>query len=313
MKGSTIAIGLGAIVLVAVTAPWIATTPPDLEEDVAGARLLPPLAHASAVQLRDGRTWILTDLDRVEGGWDGRRGGQPVRLVDGEIVGSPSPRAYLLGTDALGRDVAGRLVHGVRTSVLVAGFAVLLALLLGTGVGALTGLAGGWTDSLGMRAVDVLLSVPRLLLFLLLSSLFRPSVPLLVVVLGATTWPGLARLVRAEIVARRRSDLTLAARASGCSATRTVLLHLLPQAAPVIAVTAALRFADTIVLESALSFLGLGAPPPAVSLGGMIAVGRDQLRDAWWVAGWPVLALVLLVMTARSAASRVLSEPSSVT
>src|SRR6185436_3428148 len=160
--------------------------------------------------------------------------------------------------------------------------AVALSLLLGVLVGAVAGLAGGWTDAVLMRGVDVLLAVPRLLLFLLLAALLRPSLGLLVLVVGATTWPALARMVRAELLARRGSDMIAAARAAGCSPPRTVALHLLPQIAPLLAVSCALRFADTVVLEAALSFLGLGAPPPAVSLGGIVAMGREDVARAWW-------------------------------
>src|SRR5439155_15218410 len=138
------------------------------------------------------------------------------------------------------------------------------ALFVGVGVGALAGLAGGLWDEILMRGVDVLMSIPRLLLVLVCTALFRPSIPLLVLVLGGTTWTGLARMVRAETLSFRESTPAQAARAAGSSTPRLVLRHLVPQIAPLLVVFAALRFADTIVLESALSFLGLGAPPPAV-------------------------------------------------
>ncbi|PYQ10746.1 MAG: hypothetical protein DMH00_10170 [Acidobacteria bacterium] len=137
-----------------------------------------------------------------------------------------------------------------------------------------------------MGGVDVLRSVPRLLIYLVCASLFAPSTLLLVLVLGLTTWTSLARLVRAQILTLRKSDLAAASRAAGCTPWRTLLRHLLPQIGPVLVVATSLRFADTILLESALSLLGLGSPPPAV-----------------WIAAWPGLSLSAVVIALRSAAS----------
>ena len=145
------------------------------------------------------------------------------------------------------------------------------------------------------------MSVPRLLLVLVSAALFRPSNTTLVLVLGGTTWTGLARMVRAETLTFRRSSPALAARAAGSSTLRLIVRHLVPQIAPVLVVFAALRFADTIVLESALSFLGLGAPPPAVSLGDVLASGREALYEAWWVAAAPGALIAAIVLTVRSA------------
>ncbi len=302
------------IVVLGALGPSLAPLPPDLQEDVAGARLLPPWSRASAVTLDSGRVLVVTGLSRAGAGWEGWRAGRRVPLDDREVVSPPSGRLYVLGTDDLGRDLASRVFYGLRHSLFVATFSVVIALALGLAVGAASGLAGGWRDGLLMRGVDVLLAVPRLLVFLLLAALFRPSTGLLMLVLGGTTWPPIARLVRAEVLALRGSDLTRAARAAGCSPVRTAVFHLLPQVGPVVAVSAALRFADTILLESALSFLGLGAPPPAVSLGGIIASGRDHVGDAWWIVTWPAAVLAILVVVVRAAVSRMFrgAEPLSV-
>jgi len=302
------------IVALAAAAPWLAPRPPDLQEDVAGARYLPPLARAFALQTRPGRVRIVTDLRRGSGGWSYLRAGRREELADGDLVAPPSPRQYLLGTDALGRDLAGRLLYGTRHSLAIASLAVALALLLGVGVGSAAAVAGGRWDALIMRGVDVLMSIPRLLMVLLCAALFRPSTFLLVLILGATTWTGLARIVRGEMLALRGGDLELAARALGAPPARTILRHLVPQIIPVLVVGASLRLADTVLLESAVSLLGFGSPSPAVSLGGIMASGREALAEAWWIAAWPGLLLCVLVLTLRSAAASIFrtSDPPSV-
>ena len=299
---------LGILLALGVAAPWIAPRPPNLQEDVAGARLLPPLTRAHALQLEPERVRIVTHLRRTEGGWDFIRAGTGGAVEGRQLLSPPSPRFYLLGTDTLGRDLASRLLFGLRRSASVVALAVALSLLVGTAVGTFCGLAGGWTDAVLMRGVDLLLSIPRLLLFLLLATLFRPSGPLLILVLGATTWTGPARILRAETMSLRRGELLAAARAAGAPATRVWIRHLLPQLGPVLAVTAALRFADTLILESALSFLGLGAPPPAVSLGDILASGREPLNEGWWVVLWPGLLITTLVLALRSAVATLFSE-----
>src|SRR5207245_3085839 len=211
------------------------------------------------------------------GGWElDRRGARGVLAVS-DLAGGPGRRFAPRGTDTLGRDLVSRLLHGARHTVGLAALCVALALVVGIGAGASAGLAGGIWDSVLMRGVDVLMVIPRLLVVLVCTALFSPSLPLLVLVLGGTTWTGLARLVRAETLAFRESGLAQAARPAGAAAPRLVLRHLVPQIAPLLVVFAALRFADTIVLESALSFLGLGVPPPAVSLGDVLASGREAL------------------------------------
>ncbi len=292
---------LAAILLAALGAPWLAARPPDLQEDVAGARYLRPLTRAHAIRIEPHRIRIVTLLKKAPEGWEFVRAGRRERVAEGRLLAPPSPRFYLLGTDSLGRDLVSRLLHGARHSIGVTALSVALALFLGISVGSAAGLAGGWWDAVLMRGVDVLMSIPRLLLFLFCATVFRPSTFLLVVVLGATTWTGLARVVRAQMMSLRHSPLALAALASGCAPPRIVLHHLVPQIGPLIAVTASLRFADTILLESTLAFLGLGAPPPAVSLGGIIASGREALAEAWWIVAWPGVLISAVVLVLRSA------------
>lgn len=303
-----------AVLLLALAGPWIAPYPPDRQEDVAGARLLPPLTRAHAIPAPPHRTLIVTHLDRTPAGWAFDRAGRRETLAAAALAAPPAPRFYLLGTDTLGRDLLSRLLHGARHTVGLAILCVALALVVGVAAGASAGLAGGVWDQILMRGVEVLMTVPRLLLVLVCAALFDPSIPLLVLVLGGTTWTGLARLARAETMAFRESGPAQSARAAGATASRLLLRHLIPQIAPILAVFAALRFADTVVLESALSLLGLGAPPPAVSLGDVLASGRAALHEAWWVPAAPALLIVAIVLAVRSSTRGLarLQEPPSV-
>jgi peptide/nickel transport system permease protein len=291
------------LALAGLFAPWLASQPPDRQEDVAGARLLPPLTRAHLLHRDDQRTWIVTDLEERNAEFHFRRGGAPASLPAHRLTAPPAARLYLLGTDGLGRDLASRLLFGLRHALIIGGLSTLVALILGIGIGATAGLAGGFSDAIIMRSVDVVLALPRILVYLVVATLVPPSALALVLILGGTSWTELARLVRAELLTLRRSELAAAAHAVGATPARTLTRHLLPQLAPVVAVTLALRFADVVLLEAALSFLGLGAPPPAVSLGGMLAAGRDLLGQGWWVTLWPGGLIGLLVLALRGAAA----------
>jgi peptide/nickel transport system permease protein len=205
---------------------------------------------------------------------------------------------FLLGTDSLGRDLLSRLVWGARVS-LVAGFlAALVAIAIGGSVGLAAGFSGGRVDGLLMRATDGALAIPRLFLLLLLAALFRPTLATTVLLVGGTTWMAAARLVRGEALSIREREFVAAARAAGASPIRVAVHHVLPHAAAVLGVEAALRLGQAVLLEASLSFLGLGVPPPVSSWGGLIADGRDRLLDAWWIATWPGLALAGVVIAA---------------
>lgn len=285
-----------------MAAPALSPHPPDRQEDPAGARYLPPLTRAHMLAVGP-RAWVVTMLRRSEQGWTGLRGGLPVVVTDAQVSGPPAPRFYLLGTDSLGRDLLSRLLHAARHSMLVTALVVLLALIIGACVGMTAGWLGGWWDAFSMRLVDGLLCLPRLVVYLACAAVLRPSTPMLIVVLAATTWTGLARILRTEVMALRSGDMAMAARAAGCSTARIAARHLLPVMAPVLAVIASLRVADTILLESAVSFLGLGAPPPAVSLGGIIASARDGFPDSSWAVVWPGLVIIVMVAAVRHAAA----------
>ena len=216
-------------------------------------------------------------------------------LLGGRLLG-PS-LAHPLGTDSFSRDVLSRLLYGARLSLWIAALAVLLAVTLGTAVGLAAGLAGGWVDVLLMRAVDAALAIPRVFLLIVVLALWEQGgVVALILVLGVTGWFGTSRLVRAEVQSLKGRDFVLAARALGLPDGRIALRHVLPNVAAPIIVTAALGVGNTVLLEAALSFLGIGVRPPLPSWGNMIEEGQAFLATAPWQAIVPGLAVVGTVM-----------------
>lgn len=209
----------------------------------------------------------------------------------------PPGSGHLLGTDQFARDVLSRLLHGARVSLGIGVLAVALGVGAGTVTGALAGWKGGWLDALLMRTVDLVLSFPRLVLLILLVALLRPSIGLVIVLLGFIQWPVVARIVRAEVRGQREREFVEAGRALGFSESRLLLRHVLPNAMGPILVVAALGVGEAIILEAGLSFLGLGVQPPTPSWGGMVAEGRHHLLGGWWLATVPGLAIVLVVLS----------------
>lgn len=221
----------------------------------------------------------------------------PAVMHDVMAPSQPPGTAHLLGTDALSRDVLARTVHGARVSLGIAGIAVVVSIVLGTLVGALSGYAGGWIDTVTMRLVDAGLAIPRLIILLLLVLVWeRIPVVTLAVIIGATGWLGTSRMVRGEILRLRELDFVLAARALGASGPRIIFRHLIPNTAGPIAVSATLGVADVILLEAGLSFLGLGVQPPTPSWGGMILDARPELLSAPWTSLAPGVAILVTVL-----------------
>lgn len=208
----------------------------------------------------------------------------------------PPSLAHPLGTDQFGRDVLSRLIYGARISLSIALVAVMIAIGIGTLLGAVAGYLGGRVDTMIMRFTDMVLSFPRLVLLLAIVALFEPSIPLIILVLGLTQWPGTARIVRGEVLSLREREFITAARALGMSRTRILLRHLVPNVLAPVIVAATLGIGNTIVLEAGLSFLGLGVAPPTPTWGNMVADGRQNLIGAWWVATFPGLTIVLTVL-----------------
>ncbi len=211
---------------------------------------------------------------------------------------------HWLGTDELGRDVLARLIHGARISLLVGFGATLLATLLGLLVGVTAGYYGGLTDAVLSRLTEITFTFPSFFFFIALAGVMRfSSVLPVVVVLGLTRWTDVARLVRAETLKLKGLDFVLAVRVLGASDVRVLLRHIVPNALPPVLVAATFGVASAILLESALSFLGIGVPPPTASWGELLTQAHRTLvhPGAWWLAVFPGLAVAGTVLTMNAA------------
>jgi len=204
-----------------------------------------------------------------------------------------------LGTDPLGRDVLSRILYGARTSLAVAGAGVLVAATLGILLGLLSGYAGSWADALIMRVADVQLSFPYLLLAIAVMALLKPSLANLIIVLVLRSWVVYARLIRVVTLSARERDFVVAARTLGAGGARIVFRHIAPNVVGPSIVVSSFQLAELIIVESSLSFLGLGIQPPTPSWGGMVSEGRDYVSSAWWLSAAPGLAIVVTVLGAN--------------
>lgn len=207
--------------------------------------------------------------------------------------------AFLLGSDAQGRDVLSRVLYGARLSLAVGLISQGIAMALGVSLGLVAGYYGRWVEGSIMRVADVTLAFPSLLLLIAIAAAVKPSLPVVFVVIGVVGWAGMARLVRGQVLVVRGLEYVQAARALGASDARIMSRHLLPNVIAPVIVAATLGIGGAIMAEAALSFIGLGAQPPTPSWGAMVAEGRDLLRVAPWVSLVPGLAIGLAVLGAN--------------
>src|SRR5438128_4989502 len=221
--------------------------------------------------------------------------GDPFR---GDLAASlhPPSGAFLLGSDAQGRDVLSRVLYGAGLSLAVGLVGQSVALALGVTLGVVYGYYGRWMDGVIMRIADVTLGFPSLLLLIAIAAAVKPSLPVVFVVIGIVGWAGMARIVRGQVLLARGLEYVQAARALGASDTRIVTRHLLPNVIAPVVVATTLGIGGAIMAEAALSFVGLGAQPPTPSWGAMVSEGRDLLRVAPWVSLYPGLAIGCAVL-----------------
>ena len=219
----------------------------------------------------------------------------PAQIDIRNILVGPNGQ-HLFGTDELGRDVLSRMIWGARVSLEVGFVAIGIATLIGILLGALSGYYGGYIDSAVMRAVDIMLSIPTIFLVLAVIAILEPSIFNIMVVIGLTSWMEPARLVRAEFISLKEREFVTAARALGASDGRIIFRHVLPNGLSPILVSATMGVGGAVLVESALSFLGLGVQPPTPSWGSLLSSGKDNIEIAWWLSAFPGLAILVTVL-----------------
>lgn len=207
----------------------------------------------------------------------------------------PSSR-HLLGTDSLGRDLFSRMCYGARISLSVGFVAVGIAVLIGIIFGSIAGYYGGKIDSVISRFIDIMLCFPTFFLILSVIAVLGPNIFNIMIIIGITSWMGVARLIRAEILSLKEREFIEAARAIGASDLRIIMFHLVPNALGPVLVSATLGIAGAILLESGLSFLGLGVQPPTPSWGNILTEAKSTLGIAWWITVFPGVAILITVL-----------------
>jgi len=204
---------------------------------------------------------------------------------------------FLLGTDAVGRDILSRIIHGARYSLFIALIVVTISLTSGISLGLIAGFARGWTESMIMRAMDILLAVPSLLLAIVIVAILGPGLFNAVIAIAVTYLPQFTRLTRASVITETAKDYVTASRVSGAGLLRLMFLTVLPNCLAPLIVQASLAFSNAILDAAALGFLGLGAQPPAPEWGTMLADAREFVLRAWWVVTLPGLAILITVLS----------------
>lgn len=219
----------------------------------------------------------------------------PTQINFMETAQSPSIKHWL-GTDANGRDVLARMIYGGRVSLLVSSVAVMISTSVGIALGSLSGFYGGWVDAVIMRCTDALLAIPNFLLILVVLSVFGSSLTNIVAALGLTSWPTVTRLVRSDFLRYRETEFVEAASAIGASNRHLIFRHILPQVISPVIVASSTMVGSVVLIESALSYLGLGVQPPAASWGNMLSNAQAYMWTQPMLAVYPGVALVITVM-----------------
>ena len=305
---------LMVLVVCGITAPWISPEDPvngDLSDRVLppfweGAKYLPKTVveeRAIGQGLREVEIGS-SDFEEAVAAEEALaiKEGRPVReigLGDQLLVKTREggTTRFFLGTDQLGRDILSRLFLGARISLIVAAITLGVGGTIGSFMGLLSGYYGGWVDELIMRLVDIVLSIPILLVTLVLVASLGSSFQLIVAVLSLLIWPLFARVTRGEVLQLKTMDYIALARVSGASGLRIMIVHLFPGVFNTLIIIATLNVGVVILVEASLSFLGAGVPPPTPAWGSMVADGRDHLADGWWVSTMPGLAIALTVIS----------------
>lgn len=219
-----------------------------------------------------------------------------IDLSPEERLQHPSGK-HLFGTDSLGRDIFSRMVYGSRISLSVGFIAVFISLVIGIFLGGLSGYYGRWVDNVIMRLVEIMYCFPTFFLIMMVITFLGPNIVNVMIVIGITSWAGLCRLVRAEFLTLRERDFVQAARVQGVSDMRVIFRHILPNAMAPVYVSATLSVGAAILVESALSFLGLGVQVPTPSWGNILSTGKNYIDYAWWLTLFPGLAILVTVLS----------------
>lgn len=218
------------------------------------------------------------------------------REIDVNAILMPPSLKHPLGTDDLGRDVLSRILWGSRISISVGFVAVGISTFIGILLGCMAGFYGRFVDSVIMRFVDIMLCIPSFFLVLSVIAFIGQSILNIMIVIGLTSWMGVARLVRAEFLSLKEREFVLAAKATGAGNFRIIFVHILPNALGPVFVSAILGVAAAVLVESSLSFLGLGVQPPVPSWGNMLSEGKDNMEIAWWLSVFPGIAILITVL-----------------
>lgn len=273
--------------VIALAAPFIAGSKP-IAAVVDGDLIFPAVFKKADLAFRqageESRGWTLSPPIRY--------GPTEINLADNLM---PPGKDHLLGTDDRGRDVLARMIHGSRVSLSVGFVAVSIATLIGVCLGAMAGYYGGKVDVLISRAIEVMMCFPTFFLILTVLAFLRPSIYNIMVIIGITGWPGVARLIRGEFLKQRQLDYVTAAHAIGASDLRIIFYHILPNSLAPVLVSATFGIAGAILVESSLSFLGFGVPPPTPSWGEILSQSKSYIDFAWWLTIFPGVAIFLTV------------------